>query len=131
MSLKEADPKIIDVHAHLCDTSFDKDLGAVLSKASAAGVAAVIAVGENMADAEKNLDLANSRPLLRAAAGLYPTLLDPARAEEMTAFIREKRTQLVAIGEVGLDYWIVREYVEKFRAKGFIQALPIPSEAPN
>ena len=31
--------------------------------------------------------------------------------------------------EVGLDYWMVREYVEKFRAKGFVQALPIPSEA--
>jgi len=31
--------------------------------------------------------------------------------------------------EVGLDYWVVREYVEKFQAKGFVQALPIPSEA--
>jgi len=31
--------------------------------------------------------------------------------------------------EVGLDYWVVREYVEKFRAKGFVQAFPIPSEA--
>ena len=31
--------------------------------------------------------------------------------------------------EVGLDYWVVRDYVEKFRAKGFIEALPIPSEA--
>jgi aminopeptidase-like protein len=30
--------------------------------------------------------------------------------------------------EVGLDYWVVREYVEKFRAKGFVEALPIPSE---
>lgn len=32
--------------------------------------------------------------------------------------------------EVGLDYWMVRDYVEKFRAKGFVEALPIPSEAP-
>ncbi len=32
--------------------------------------------------------------------------------------------------EVGLDYWVVRDYVEKFRAKGFVEALPIPSEAP-
>jgi len=31
--------------------------------------------------------------------------------------------------QVGLDYWVVREYVEKFRAKGFVKALPIPSEA--
>ncbi|HNB52655.1 MAG TPA: DUF4910 domain-containing protein [Anaerolineales bacterium] len=32
--------------------------------------------------------------------------------------------------EVGLDYWVVREYVEKFRAKGFVEALAIPSETP-
>jgi aminopeptidase-like protein len=31
--------------------------------------------------------------------------------------------------QVGLDYWVVRAYVEKFRAKGFIVPLPIPSEA--
>jgi aminopeptidase-like protein len=31
--------------------------------------------------------------------------------------------------QVGLDYWIVRDYVEKFRAKGLVRALPIPSEA--
>ncbi|MBT3392128.1 MAG: DUF4910 domain-containing protein [Chloroflexi bacterium] len=30
--------------------------------------------------------------------------------------------------EVGLDYWVVREYVEKFRAKGFVEHLPIPGE---
>jgi aminopeptidase-like protein len=31
--------------------------------------------------------------------------------------------------EVGLDYWVVRDYVEKFRQKGFIQPDPIPSVA--
>ncbi|MGC8855715.1 MAG: DUF4910 domain-containing protein [Anaerolineae bacterium] len=32
--------------------------------------------------------------------------------------------------QLGLDYWMVRDYVEKFRAKGLITSLPIPSEAP-
>ncbi len=31
--------------------------------------------------------------------------------------------------QVGLDYWMVRDYVEKFRARGLVTALPIPSEA--
>ncbi len=31
--------------------------------------------------------------------------------------------------QVGLDYWAVREYVEKFRAGGLVKAFPIPSEA--
>jgi aminopeptidase-like protein len=33
--------------------------------------------------------------------------------------------------DVNLDYWVVRDYVEKFRAKGFVEALPIPSEGLN
>ncbi len=33
--------------------------------------------------------------------------------------------------EVNLDYWTVRDYVEKFRAQGFVKALPVPSEAPS
>ena len=31
--------------------------------------------------------------------------------------------------KVGLDYWMVREYVEKFRAKGFVTPVPILSQA--
>ncbi|MBI5839939.1 MAG: DUF4910 domain-containing protein [Chloroflexi bacterium] len=31
--------------------------------------------------------------------------------------------------QVNLDYWMVRDYVEKFRAKGFVTLMPIPSEA--
>lgn len=33
--------------------------------------------------------------------------------------------------QVGLDYWMVRDYVEKFHAKGLVIAQPIPSEAEN
>src|SRR3972149_3411645 len=29
--------------------------------------------------------------------------------------------------QVGLDYWMVLDYIEKFRAKGFVIPLPIPS----
>jgi DNA-binding transcriptional regulator LsrR (DeoR family) len=31
--------------------------------------------------------------------------------------------------ELNLDYWDVREYVEKFREQGLVDPLPIPSEA--
>jgi TatD DNase family protein len=85
----------------------------VLARAAAAGVAAVIALGEDMADAERNIQLAAKHPILRPAAGLYPTILDPAKAAAMHAFIRQKRSKLVAIGEVGLDFWVVTEAAAK------------------
>lgn len=100
---------LTDTHAHLCDGLFDPDRASVLEKAKASGIAAVIAVGENMKDAEKNLRLADEYPMIRPAAGLYPTHLDLKLAAEMTEFIRRQRNRLAAIGEVGLDYWMVKD----------------------
>ncbi len=105
--------KLVDVHAHICDPGFDKDRAAVLERARRAGVDAIVAVGENLADARKNFDLAKRYPILKPAVGLYPTYLDLNQADELVNFIRQKRSALVAIGEVGLDYWIVKEDSEK------------------
>jgi TatD DNase family protein len=101
--------EIIDTHAHLCDPVFDPDLEQVLERARAAGISRIIAVGENMADAEKNLALAARHPMICAAAGLYPTYLDLELAGKMREFIRNNKDHLSAIGEVGLDYWMVKE----------------------
>jgi len=100
---------ITDTHAHLCDAVFDPDLETVLERARNAGISAVIAVGENLADAEKNLLLAARHSMIRPAAGLYPTHLDPELAAKMREFIRSHRNKLVAVGEVGLDHWMVKE----------------------
>ena len=105
--------QIVDTHAHICDPVFDEDRSEVLARAGEAGIKAVIAVGENLYDACKNIDLAEKHPVLRPTAGLYPTILDSTRAEEMQGFIRKERARLVAIGEVGLDFWIVKEDADK------------------
>ena len=105
--------ELVDAHAHLCAPEFGDDLPAVLEAAAAAGVARVIAVGEDLEDARRNLDVAARFPMVRACAGLYPTILDEAAAEAMVAFIREHRDRLVGIGEVGLDHWIVQHEAER------------------
>jgi TatD DNase family protein len=81
----------------------------VLEKAKAAGISAIIAVGENLSDARRNVDLAAGFPILRPAAGLYPAILDETQAEAMLEFIRHQHPKLVAIGEVGLDFWVVKK----------------------
>jgi TatD DNase family protein len=106
-------PKLVDVHAHICDPVFDADRDDVLARARKAGVASIVAVGENLADARRNLELARIHPMIQPAAGLYPTHLSMDRAVEMAAFIRRHRSRLVAIGEVGLDFWIVKEDSQK------------------
>lgn len=116
---------ITDTHAHLCDPVFDPDLAAVLEKARHAGLSCIIAVAENLTDAEKNLVLADKHPMVRAAAGLYPTNLDLVQASEMYVFIRNNAGKLAAIGEVGLDYWKVQEEpdreIQREIFRGFIE----------
>ena len=101
--------ELVDTHAHICDPVFDLDRAVVLDRAGAVGVTAIVAVGENLADARRNVELARSHPMLKPAAGLYPTLLDPDQAAAMATFIRKNRSRLAAIGEVGLDYWVVKK----------------------
>jgi TatD DNase family protein len=99
----------VDTHAHLCDPVFDADRERVLERAQAAGISRIIAVGEDLVDAEKNLQLAMRHPMIRPAAGLYPTHLDPDLAAKLCEFIRIHKENLVCIGEVGLDYWMVKD----------------------
>ena len=112
---------VIDVHAHICDPGFDKDRAEVLERARRAGVDAIIAVGENLADARKNLELAKRYPMLKPAAGLYPTYLDLNQAGDMADFIRQNHSILAAIGEVGLDYWAVKEEPDKERQREILK----------
>lgn len=104
---------LVDTHAHLCDRIFDPDRADVLERAEKAGISAVISVGEDLNDAEKNLQLAAQFSMIRAAAGLYPTHLDLEHARKMRTFIRNHKGELAAIGEVGLDYWIIKEESER------------------
>ena len=116
-----ARPKIVDTHTHISDSSFDADRLQVLDRAAEAGVGAVIAVGENIADARRNIELADKHPMIRPAAGLYPTILDLDQAEQMYACIRSERSKLVAIGEVGLDFWVVKEEPQKALQKEILK----------
>jgi TatD DNase family protein len=110
-------PHLIDVHAHICDPDFDDDRTDVLMRAHQAGVAAIVAVSENLADARKNVTLAGTYPMIKPAAGLYPATLDSDQTDDMLAFIRLNRGRLVAIGEVGLDYWLVKEDSQRERQR--------------
>lgn len=99
----------VDAHAHLGDEAFDPDRDSVLERAAAAGVIAILCVGETLADAERNLELARASRLIKPCAGLYPTHLDLAALRDVESFVRDHRFELLAVGEVGLDHWKVED----------------------
>jgi len=98
---------LIDIGANLAHDSFDADRDAVISRAMAAGVETIIVTGSDRASNEAALALALAYPgKLFATAGLHPHHAADW-ATELGERIAElaKTSQVVAIGECGLDYF--------------------------
>ena len=96
---------LIDTHAHLDEM---EDLDSAIGRARLAGVAGIIAVGQDLSSNNKNLELSSRYPgYVYPALGLHPWAigrLDEAQLEQNINFISENLHRAAALGEVGLDY---------------------------
>jgi TatD DNase family protein len=109
---------LVDVHCHLDDEKFDKDIGAVISRAKKAGVGAIVCNGTSPASNRKVLKLAGRFDIVKAALGLFPAnalKLTDAEVDKELNFIREQKSQIVALGEVGIDFLCVNGEEERAR----------------
>ncbi len=98
--------KLIDTHAHL--EMLDK-VDEMLERAEGAGVVAIVTMGS---DYESNLwalkeSINHQRRNLKVypAIGLHPWGLDTSKIEVNIGLIEKNIGKVVAVGEIGLDYW--------------------------
>jgi TatD DNase family protein len=97
---------LIDTHAHLDFPDFKKDLSAVLERAAARGVSAIVSVGIDEKSSSRAVAIAAETPWIWATVGIHPhesarvTPTFPRSLKEL-AFL----PGVVAIGEMGLDYY--------------------------
>ncbi len=107
---------MIDCHAHLAVADFDSDREEVITRALRAGVEHILVVGEDAEDDQRVLEVCAKNPeVLRPCVGLHPDHFaedheapDEKAMDAVATLARTNRTQLAAIGEVGLDYWYVK-----------------------
>jgi TatD DNase family protein len=94
-----------DTHAHLDADEFATDFEDMMSRARAAGVHPILAVGEDLATSRKAVTLAARYDSIFAAVGVHPHRASQFYEErdEVERLLDDKK--VVAIGEVGLD-WI-------------------------
>jgi TatD DNase family protein len=98
-----------DTHCHIQGREFDADRAAVLARARSAGVTAFLLVGEDETSSRAGEALAAREPGVWAAAGLHPHHAGMATGD-LERWLRELAAEprVVAIGEIGLDYYYDR-----------------------
>ncbi|MBI4545856.1 MAG: TatD family hydrolase, partial [Gemmatimonadetes bacterium] len=94
-----------DSHCHLTDERLSAELDAVLERARAQQVTRLVTVASDAEDSARVCELAASRPGVWATAGIHPHLADRADDEALERVAAlALRSEVVALGETGLDY---------------------------
>ena len=98
---------LIDTHCHLDSDQFDEDREAVITRAQAAGVTHLLAIGTGNGppDLEAAIRLADKYEHFYATVGIHPHDANKSTAEILQNLARlTQHPKVIAIGEIGLDY---------------------------
>lgn len=100
----------IDTHAHLNFPDYQDDLEEVIKRSIENGVKKIICVSSSLKDSIKAIEIAQKYPgLVYAAVGIHPHQTDIQEKLSLEEQIKKleklaKNSQVVAVGECGLDF---------------------------
>jgi len=105
--------RLVDTHCHLNFDSYDEDREAVIQRAYEAGVAGVVIPAVDIESTENALRLAADYNGIYASVGVHPNSTATFSAQDI-ATLRALATRpgVVAVGEIGLDYYWDKSPVE-------------------
>ncbi|MFH1118102.1 MAG: TatD family hydrolase [Pseudomonadota bacterium] len=103
---KSSRPFFIDSHAHLELDPLSRDPEAVVARAVAAGVGAMVTIGIDLADARNALDIADRIDCVYAGVGFHPHNAKDVGDDGLVKMEHLARhPKVVGYGEIGLDFF--------------------------
>lgn len=127
-NLRKDNGMIFETHAHYDDKVFDEDREALLSSMRANGIGTIVNVTAEYSAMEATLELTEKYDFIYGTVGVHPS-----ETEELTEGKIQRMKELakcdkiVAIGEIGLDYYY-SEPPHDIQKKWFIKQLAIAKE---
>lgn len=120
---------LFDTHAHYDAEQFDADRDEVLGALPGAGIALAVNPGCDLPSSRAAVALAERYDFLYAAVGYHPENCAPYRPEDLEA-LRElaEHPKVVAIGEIGLDYYWEENPPREFQQQVFRDQLALAAE---
>ena len=119
---------IFDTHAHYDDEAFDIDRDELLDSFPFSGIGMVVNVGASIATSRNTVELTKRFPNVYGAVGVHPNEVGTMTAADMVQlrqFAMEEK--IVAIGEIGLDYYY-REPDKEIQKVWFIKQMELARE---
>lgn len=121
--------QLFDTHAHYDTEQFDTDRDALLATLPEQDVALVVNPGCDIPTSRKALELAQRYDYIYAAVGYHPESCAPYQESELE-LLREmaKDPNVVAIGEIGLDYYWEENPPKEFQKEVFRAQMALARE---
>ncbi|HHU33556.1 MAG: TatD family hydrolase [Zhaonellaceae bacterium] len=97
---------LFDTHAHLNDEAFTEELEKVLVRAQEAGVGSIANIGYDLPSSRRAIEIAKLYSSCYAAVGIHPhdaKSVTDKTYDELEKLLQEPK--VVAVGEIGLDYY--------------------------
>ena len=105
---------LIDTHCHISDEAFAGDEDGYISRAMEAGVGIMLQPDVDSRDRKAMFDLVDRHPgVLFPMLGLYPGSVDQDWRKEIDLMLEYSEKDIVAIGEIGLDYYYGKEHAKE------------------
>ncbi len=126
---------IFDSHAHLDDEKFDQDRENIIEEIKKAGITKVISAGYNLEASKKAVEIAKKYDWIYATVGISPNDIPQTEEElwknisQIEKIVNENKEKIVAIGEIGLDYyWEKDEARRKLQKNAFIKQIELSNK---
>ena len=119
---------IFETHAHYDDKAFDEDREKLLEIMHAHGIGKIINVGASLQGVRDTVALSEKYPFVYGAVGIHPDDVGNLTEEDMKELRSYcDRDKVIAIGEIGLDYYWDKENHET-QKKWFVRQMDLAKE---
>ena len=122
---------IFDTHIHLNDKKIYENLDFYIQDALNKGVKKFLCVGYDLESSKRAIEIANKYHEVYASIGIIPTEYKQYNDDSINNLrkLMDKSNKIVAIGEIGLDYyWEKEESVRTLQKKIFIEQIELANE---
>ena len=120
---------IFDTHAHYDDEAFDADREELLASMPENGVGLIVDPGCDLESSRRAVEIAEKYPHVYAAVGWHPENCAPYTSESLdTLRAWAKSPKVVAIGEIGLDYYWEQNPPREWQQEVFRAQLALAQE---